>query len=373
MAKLLLNANGKVLLDKNKVITLPKKYEEDDIVGDDTVSYYKATRNKNYPYFPLPSEMEDEEDTIYMLYSAKGYNCCPAFKIKFTNCTVTIQKYMNKTLVNEYVDSDITSGTNKYMQFSEEDSDYSTYNYIVIKLQGNITYHSVGVTPKFNGISYSTGENTNLIEVSGKCSSCDISVGSTSGNCHINLEYYSFLGSIHTSMYYMFNKSYSLKTIVMLDTPNVASMGSSFRDCYSLEILPEFNVPNLTQLANAFYFCYNLKKLPSFVTQNVDSWNSMITNCYSLEEIPAFDMIKAPSLTSAFNNCYKLKKIDMFNIPVSFDISTSKWLSQTELVKILNNLATVETTQTLKLGSTLLAKLTDDEKAIATNKGWTLA
>jgi hypothetical protein len=31
------------------------------------------------------------------------------------------------------------------------------------------------------------------------------------------------------------------------------------------------------------------------------------------------------------------------------------------------------TTKTLTLGSTNLAKLTDEEKAIATNKGWTLA
>ena len=42
------------------------------------------------------------------------------------------------------------------------------------------------------------------------------------------------------------------------------------------------------------------------------------------------------------------------------------------LKELLTNLATV-TDKTLTLGATNLAKLTDDDKAIAINKGWTLA
>ena len=40
---------------------------------------------------------------------------------------------------------------------------------------------------------------------------------------------------------------------------------------------------------------------------------------------------------------------------------------------VINGLQTVTETQTLTLGSTNLAKLTDAEKKIATDKGWTLA
>ena len=40
---------------------------------------------------------------------------------------------------------------------------------------------------------------------------------------------------------------------------------------------------------------------------------------------------------------------------------------------IINGLQTVTTTQKLTLGETNLAKLTDAEKKIATDKGWTLA
>ena len=40
---------------------------------------------------------------------------------------------------------------------------------------------------------------------------------------------------------------------------------------------------------------------------------------------------------------------------------------------VINGLKTVTTAQTLELGTTNLAKLTDDEKKVATDKGWTLA
>ena len=62
----------------------------------------------------------------------------------------------------------------------------------------------------------------------------------------------------------------------------------------------------------------------------------------------------------------------MTRMKVSFDISASTKFEESDLVTILNNLATVTNTKTLTMGATNLAKLTDDEKAIATNKGWTL-
>ena len=63
----------------------------------------------------------------------------------------------------------------------------------------------------------------------------------------------------------------------------------------------------------------------------------------------------------------------MTGMKVSFDISASTKFTEAALVEILNNLATVTTTTTLKMGATNLAKLTDADKKIATDKGWTLA
>lgn len=55
-----------------------------------------------------------------------------------------------------------------------------------------------------------------------------------------------------------------------------------------------------------------------------------------------------------------------------WNFSSSTKLEKESILKLLNCLAET-TSNTLTLGSTNLAKLTDEEKAIATQKGWTLA
>jgi hypothetical protein len=59
---------------------------------------------------------------------------------------------------------------------------------------------------------------------------------------------------------------------------------------------------------------------------------------------------------------------------ISTDLTLSDTiLNYTSLLDVINNLATVTTTKTLTLGSTLIAKISDTEIAIATNKGWTVS
>ena len=64
-----------------------------------------------------------------------------------------------------------------------------------------------------------------------------------------------------------------------------------------------------------------------------------------------------------------LKSILMTNIGVNLKISASTKFEREDLLVILNNLKTVTTATTLTMGATNLAKLTEEDKAIATNKG----
>ena len=63
----------------------------------------------------------------------------------------------------------------------------------------------------------------------------------------------------------------------------------------------------------------------------------------------------------------------MLNIGTYLNISSSTKFTREALLEIIGNLKTVTSTKTLTMGSTNLAKLTEEDKAIATNKGWTLA
>lgn len=99
------------------------------------------------------------------------------------------------------------------------------------------------------------------------------------------------------------------------------------------------------------------------------------SDCPNLITIASYDIRYATTLEHAFENDINLKEINLLNIPVSFDISVSTKFEESDLVKILGNLMdlTGKTSQTLTMGATNLAKLTDSEKAIATNKNWILA
>ena len=102
----------------------------------------------------------------------------------------------------------------------------------------------------------------------------------------------------------------------------------------------------------------------------------MFKKCENLTTIPALNtsnVTNSSYFDYIFFGCSSLKTILMYGMKVSFDISSSTQFEASDLVTILNNLATVTYTRTLTMGATNLAKLTDKQKAIATNKGWTLA
>ena len=156
--------------------------------------------------------------------------------------------------------------------------------------------------------------------------------------------------------------------------PNIAySIDSAFFDdgwLLSVSLNTTTGAPmKVKSMSEAFNYCSQLKTLPLMDLTQCTRFS--ITGCNSLESIPAYDLSNITSIN--LSNLYKLKEFHATGMKVSFNISYSNEFTKEALVEILNNLATVTTTQTLTIGATNLAKLTDEDKAIATNKGWTLA
>lgn len=139
------------------------------------------------------------------------------------------------------------------------------------------------------------------------------------------------------------------------------------------DLIQPNDTENVTNMDSMCSYCSNLITIPQLNTSNVTSIDAMFYNCSRLTTIPALDVSKVKYATNTFVYCTNLKSILMTGMKVSFDISASTKFERADLVTILNNLATVTTTRTLKMGATNLAKLTEEDKAIATNKGWTLA
>ena len=156
--------------------------------------------------------------------------------------------------------------------------------------------------------------------------------------------------------------------------PDIAySIDSAFFDdgwLKSVSFNTTTGVPmKVKSMSETFNYCNQLKTLPLMDLTQCTRFS--ITGCNSLESIPAYDLSNITSIN--LSSLYKLAEFHATGMKVSFNISSSTQFTREALVEILNNLATVTTATTLTMGATNLAKLTDEDIAIATNKGWTLA
>lgn len=158
-----------------------------------------------------------------------------------------------------------------------------------------------------------------------------------------------------------------------LITPKVTDTGCMFYQCNALTTVPEMNTSNVTDMSKMFYDCDKLTTVPLYDTSKVTRMEEMFWYCSDLQTVPAFDCTNVTNMNNIFSSCRSLKSILMTNIGVSLNIASSKLFERSDLLVILNNLKTVTSTKTLTMGATNLAKLTDEDKLIATNKGWTLA
>ena len=158
------------------------------------------------------------------------------------------------------------------------------------------------------------------------------------------------------------------------DTSNVTDMKDMFILSQKLKTVPLFDTSKVTDMSYMFQYCSKLKTVPLFDTSKVTNMECMFENCLNLITVPLFDTSKVTNMANVVYNCPSIEKIHMININANLNISTSTKLTRDALLEIIGNLkAQTSGSKKLTMGSTNLAKLTDEDKAIATNKGWTLA
>ena len=176
-----------------------------------------------------------------------------------------------------------------------------------------------------------------------------------------------------TSMSSMFNSCEYLETVAEYNTSNVKDFSSMFAYDRNIKSAPNFDMKNAINISRMFYSCDRLLGVPLFNTSKVVRMDNMFGGCSRLQVIPALDASNVTNLYGIFDYDYEIREIHMTGMKVSFSLISCNKMERDALVEVLNNLATIESTMTLSLGSTNLAKLSDEDKAIATNKGWTLA
>ena len=165
----------------------------------------------------------------------------------------------------------------------------------------------------------------------------------------------------------------NLKKINMSNmiSENISNCYMTFSSCSKLEtiIFPDdigtkFGATNIAQMFRA---CTNLTTLPLINASNVINIYWLFYQTKNITNLGGFRNLGEAYLTTQSVN-YKDYRLDL---------SPCSLLTKQSIINVLNNLYDIASkgcnTQSIVLGSTNIAKLTEDEIAIATNKGWTVS
>ncbi len=180
----------------------------------------------------------------------------------------------------------------------------------------------------------------------------------------------------------------SLVEFPMLDTSKVTSMNNMFQRCKALKQIPALDTRSCTTMIMMFDSCSSITEIPELNTSNVKDMSRVFWQCTSLTTVPMLDASKVFDVYNIFKDCPSLTTLGgLKNIGMSYNtsqnandyrytlnLSDSPLLTHDSLMNVINNLYDIKSkgvkTQTLQLGDTNKAKLTAEEIAIATNKGW---
>ena len=176
-----------------------------------------------------------------------------------------------------------------------------------------------------------------------------------------------------TNFYRCWEDCTALTSFPQLDLHNGTNFQSTWFNCSALTEFPVINSSNGTSFYMAWTFCSSLTAFPQLDLHNGTNFAYAWQYCTSLTSLPALNLSNGTYFGGTWDNCPNLTNLGGFGaISADFSLSSSTNLTVESLMNVINQAATV-TGRTMTLGSTNLAKLTDEQKAVATNKGWTLA
>lgn len=155
------------------------------------------------------------------------------------------------------------------------------------------------------------------------------------------------------------------------------SIGGLFQQCTNLSGDISINAPNATSANSAFYLCKNINSI-TLTTAPLTIYGQIFLNATKLQSVYNLNLGETSEAQYQPFYCSNLTNItfadgSIINNSTSFSSCTK--LTVNSILNILNILKdlTGSTSATLTLGAGNLAKLTDEQKAIATNKNWVLA
>lgn len=194
-----------------------------------------------------------------------------------------------------------------------------------------------------------------------------------------------------TNVYHFFSSFKSLTTVPLFNITHLTKLVGMFDSCEKLEEVPLLDTSNATSMASMFSYCYSLRAVPNFNTDNLTDLYQFCYQCNSLLTIPKLNASKVTRVEDMLYGCRLLTNLGGFeNLGMAYDtsqsanynnytlrLSYSNKITHESLMNIINNLYDIKTkgcnAQKLILGTTNINKLTSEEIALATSRGWSVS
>lgn len=200
-------------------------------------------------------------------------------------------------------------------------------------------------------------------------------------------------------MRYMFTDCNSLTTVPQFDTSNVTFMNDMFRGCGKLQTVPRFDTSNVIDMRYMFQNCSSLTTVPLFDTSKCTNMSYMFTGCSSLTTVPQFDTSNVIDMYNMFVRCSSLQTVPLLDVSnvtkndymlygcssltnlgglrglkMNLDLTSSSLLTVESVMNVINAAADMTSSpKTLTLRKNVFNKLSQEQIATATAKGWNIA
>lgn len=390
-----ISAGGTTTLG-TKTITTNGVYNasDDNLDGYSKVTVDVKTSNawqRPSDWYDLPTILSNTEDIV-----RDGVTYYPriALQLEITNTNI-ITLQCNSLIT-------FTTSGNKYIVKTSDGQELTTTSSVTITFDTTKDAKTRYVIIYTNNISscytYLSGNTLPVIEIIlGKGTWTTPHLGSSasaSTNKWLrNFETLDICEWTHFGYQYCFSNMYSLEHLYL---PTITTMTNTSNSAISSYALQDVDMPNLQTILMSYFTGPNnaLKRLnfPNLETTsagfginyglmeiNVPKLKT-INNSYFLQNNFSLETIDLSSIVTGTPDFINHSKLKLLKLPNNFKItgwSLNNCYSLTKecLLDILNKLADVtgeSTAYTITFGSNNLAKLTTDELAIGTGKGWTI-
>lgn len=316
------------------------------VVGDGGSSFkdFSVIGYDDMTSIALNQEIDDDIAYSKSLYDAWNPENTSAFKLYYNDKTLVYAPLID---VSNVTNANAMLGNCIKLRYVPK------YNFNSIQLASEL-FINCGNLFSLDLSSWDTGK---LKECSRICSGCrNLETVDVTG-----WDLSNFTGSTD-SWFYGCGNLVQIKGIENWFLPKLTSLYYLFNGCTSLTSLnlSNWGINSLENFTSTFYGCSKL------VSLDISSWN----------------LVNVTKTLQVFYNCKELTNLQFgYDIKYSFGLLSSTKLTVESLLSVLNGLYDFTGNQqtptssmgNLTLGSTNLAKLTDEQKAIATDKGWTLS